>query len=84
MRQAADGSCTGAPVDLTSASDYTIAENDFMAAGGDGYPVFTSRATTPDIMDQVLADYMQANSPVSPRSRGASCAPPAAPLPARW
>ena len=38
VRQAADGSCTGAAVDLTAASTYTIAENDFMATGGDGYP----------------------------------------------
>ena len=41
VRQAADGSCTGAPVDLTAASTYSIAENDFMVAGGDGYPVFS-------------------------------------------
>ena len=38
VRQAADGSCTGAPVDLTAASTYAIAENDFMANGGDEYP----------------------------------------------
>jgi hypothetical protein len=37
-----------------------------MAAGGDGYPVLTSRATTQDIMDQVAADYIQAHSPISP------------------
>ena len=70
VRQAADGSCTGAPVDLTAASTYTIAENDFMASGGDGYPVFTSRATTRDIMDQVLADYVTAQSPLSPAIQG--------------
>ena len=40
VRQAVDGSCTGAAVDLTTASTYKIAENDFMACGGDGYPVF--------------------------------------------
>src|SRR5262249_10299427 len=54
--QAADGSCTGAPIDLSAAGGpYIIAENDFMASGGDGYPVFSSRITTLDIMDQVLA-----------------------------
>ena len=70
IRQAADGSCTGAPVDLTAASTYTIAENDFMASGGDGYPNFASRMVTRDIMDQVLADYVAANSPISPSIQG--------------
>jgi 2',3'-cyclic-nucleotide 2'-phosphodiesterase (5'-nucleotidase family) len=60
------GNCTATPVGLTSASSYKIAENDFMAAGGDGYPVFTPRATTQDIMEQVSADYITANSPVNP------------------
>jgi len=70
VRQAADGSCTGAAIDLTSASSYKIAENDFMAAGGDGYPLFTSRATTQDIMDQVLADYITAKGTLSPAIQG--------------
>ncbi|HEX8865015.1 MAG TPA: 5'-nucleotidase C-terminal domain-containing protein, partial [Lentzea sp.] len=66
VRQAADGSCTGTPVDLTAAATYSLAENDFMANGGDGYPNFSSRTTTREIMDQVLADHVAANSPVSP------------------
>ncbi len=70
VRQAPDGSCTGAPVDLTAASTYKIAENDFMASGGDGYPVFTSRATSQDIMDQVLADYITAQGTISPAIQG--------------
>ena len=70
VRQAADGSCTGAAVDLTAASTYTIAENDFMATGGDGYPVLYSRGTTQNIMDQVVADYITANSPLSPALQG--------------
>jgi 2',3'-cyclic-nucleotide 2'-phosphodiesterase (5'-nucleotidase family) len=70
VRQAADGSCTGAAVDLTAASTYTLAENDFMSEGGDGYPVFTSRVTTRDVMDQVLADHMTASSPLSPAIQG--------------
>jgi 2',3'-cyclic-nucleotide 2'-phosphodiesterase (5'-nucleotidase family) len=72
VRQAADGSCTGAAVDLTAASSYKIAENDFMASGGDGYPVFTPRVTTLDIMDQVLADHVAANNPLSPAIQGRS------------
>ena len=34
------------PIDLTAARPYMIAENDFMAAGGDGYPNFFARAAT--------------------------------------
>ena len=70
VRQAADGSCTGAAVDLTAASTYTLAENDFMANGGDGYPNFASRMVTRDVMDEVLADYVTANSPLSPAIQG--------------
>lgn len=61
-----DGTCSATPVDLTAASTYKIAENDFMSAGGDGYPFFSPRVTTQDIMDQVLADYITASSPVAP------------------
>jgi 2',3'-cyclic-nucleotide 2'-phosphodiesterase (5'-nucleotidase family) len=61
-----DGTCSATPVDLTSGTTYKIAENDFMASGGDGYPFLTPRVTTQDIMDQVLADYIAASSPISP------------------
>ncbi len=70
VRQAADGTCTGPAVDLGAGSSYTIAENDFMATGGDGYPIFSSRATTRDIMDQVVADHVTAQSPISPAIQG--------------
>jgi len=70
VRQAADGTCTGAPIDLTAASTYMIAENDFMSTGGDGYPVVVSRVTTQDIMDQTLADYVTANTPLTPAIQG--------------
>lgn len=62
----ASGNCTATPVDLTAASSYKIVENDFMATGGDGYPDFASRMTTQDIMEQVVADYITANSPLTP------------------
>jgi 2',3'-cyclic-nucleotide 2'-phosphodiesterase (5'-nucleotidase family) len=66
-RQAADGSCTGAAIDLTAAGGpYRVLMNDFMASGGDGYPNVYPRVTSLDIMDQVVADYVTANSPVSP------------------
>jgi 2',3'-cyclic-nucleotide 2'-phosphodiesterase (5'-nucleotidase family) len=70
VRQAADGTCTGPAVDLGAGSSYTIAENDFMATGGDGYPNFSSRAITRDVMDQVVADYVTAQSPISPAIQG--------------
>jgi 2',3'-cyclic-nucleotide 2'-phosphodiesterase (5'-nucleotidase family)/predicted AlkP superfamily phosphohydrolase/phosphomutase len=72
VRQAADGSCSGAAVDLTAGSTYKIAENDFMTSGGDGYPNFSSRATTQDFLDQVTADYIAANTPISPTIQGRS------------
>ncbi len=66
VRQAANGLCTGAVVDLTSASHYTIVENDFMASGGDGYPNVYARGTTQNLMDDVLAGYITANTPIIP------------------
>jgi 2',3'-cyclic-nucleotide 2'-phosphodiesterase (5'-nucleotidase family)/predicted AlkP superfamily phosphohydrolase/phosphomutase len=60
VRQAADGSCTGAAVDLTAGATYSFATNDFTAGGGDGYQDFRSRMTTQDILDQDLADYIAA------------------------
>jgi 2',3'-cyclic-nucleotide 2'-phosphodiesterase (5'-nucleotidase family) len=70
VRQATDGSCTGAPVDLTAASTYQIAMNDFMVGGGDNYPNFAARATSRDIMEQDLADYIQAQGTISPTIQG--------------
>ena len=70
VRQAADGTCTGAAVDLTAASMYTIAKNDFMATGGDGYPNVRRAGRTREIMDQVVADYITANTPLSPGDPG--------------
>jgi 2',3'-cyclic-nucleotide 2'-phosphodiesterase (5'-nucleotidase family) len=88
-RQAADGACTGAPIDLTaSGGPYSILENDFMANGGDGYPVFAPRMSTLDIMDQVLADYVATKSPLAPTIQGriqctdsTPAAAPACPVP---
>ncbi|HEY5903166.1 MAG TPA: alkaline phosphatase family protein [Anaerolineales bacterium] len=70
VRQMPDGTCTGAPIDLTAGSTYKIAENDFMSSGGDGYPNFFSRATTQNIMAQTVEDYITANSPISPSIQG--------------
>lgn len=70
VRQAADGSCTGAAIDLSSGATYDIAINDFMAMGGDGYPNFTGRYSTRDIEVKVVADYIGARSPISPAIQG--------------
>jgi 2',3'-cyclic-nucleotide 2'-phosphodiesterase (5'-nucleotidase family) len=71
VRQAADGSCTGAAIALTSGSSYTLATNDFTASGGDGYQDFKSRITTQDILDQDLADYLTAQpGAISPAIQG--------------
>jgi 2',3'-cyclic-nucleotide 2'-phosphodiesterase (5'-nucleotidase family) len=70
VRQAADGSCTGAAVGLTAASSYKIVENDFMASGGDGYPNVYARGTTQGIMDVDVSDYITAHSPLSPALQG--------------
>jgi len=70
VRQAEDGSCSGPPVDLTSASTYSLAINDFMASGGDGYPNVFSRIVTRNVMDQDVEAYITANSPISPSIQG--------------
>jgi 2',3'-cyclic-nucleotide 2'-phosphodiesterase (5'-nucleotidase family) len=72
VRQAADGSCTGAPIDLTAGSTYFFGTNDFTASGGDGYQDFKARMTTQDILDQDLADYIgaQPGGLISPSIQG--------------
>jgi 2',3'-cyclic-nucleotide 2'-phosphodiesterase (5'-nucleotidase family)/predicted AlkP superfamily phosphohydrolase/phosphomutase len=64
----ANGTCSATPVSLTAGDSYKIAINDFMASGGDGYPKVNAKVgyATQDIMDQVLADYVTAKSPLSP------------------
>jgi 2',3'-cyclic-nucleotide 2'-phosphodiesterase (5'-nucleotidase family) len=66
VRANADGTCTATPVDLSPTAMYHVAINDFMAAGGDGYPNVASRAHSQDLMDQVVADYITANTPLNP------------------
>ena len=61
-----DGSCTATPVALTDTATYLIAQNDFMANGGDGYANVIGRSASQAIMAQVLEDYVAANTPISP------------------
>ncbi len=70
VRQAADGTCTGPALDLTSAGAYTLTTNDFVAKAGDGYPDIYAKATTRNIMDEDLATYVTANSPLNPSIQG--------------
>ena len=66
VRADASGNCTATTIDLSSGSTYKIVENDFMANGGEGYTVFSSRMTTQNFMYADVADYVAANSPLSP------------------
>lgn len=61
-----DGTTVGPALDLTSAGTYTIAINDFMAAGGDGYPNVADRAATRNPMLDDVISYIGSNSPISP------------------
>ena len=70
VRQALDGSCTGAAIDMSSGASYTLATNDFVAAGGDGYPNVSSRIVTRDFLAQDVADFVGANTPISPAIQG--------------
>jgi hypothetical protein len=70
VRQASGGACTGPAVDLTASATFTLAQNDFMAGGGDGYPDVSSRATVRALMDDVVADWIVASTPISPAIQG--------------
>jgi 5'-nucleotidase len=61
----------GTPVDLTASASYTIAMNDFMAAGGDGYPALGDRVySLQDPLEVAVERYLGANSPVNPQIEG--------------
>ena len=70
VRANPDGSCSTTPVGLASSDSYTLAINDFMASGGDGYPNVASRAATRELMDEVVAAWVAAHTPISPQVQG--------------
>ena len=72
VRADANGSCTITAIDLSAAATYTLANNDFMAKGGDGYPNLYDRAATRDLMDQTLANYLtsKGSTPIAPTIQG--------------
>ncbi len=53
---------------------YTVASNDFMRQGGDGYVTFQENAINPydygKPLDQVLSEYLAANTPISAPTEG--------------
>jgi 2',3'-cyclic-nucleotide 2'-phosphodiesterase (5'-nucleotidase family) len=69
VRQASDGSCTGAAV--ASETTYSLATNDFTASAGDGYPNFLGRFSSLGItLDTDVADYIATHSPINPAIQG--------------
>lgn len=51
---------------------YTVATNDFMKAGGDGYSMFADAPIASEAggLEEVLMEYMEANAPVAPETEG--------------
>ena len=53
---------------------YTLASNNYMRAGGDGYKIFADAATNAydfgPTLDEVLADYLAAHRPYKPYTDG--------------
>ncbi len=70
ITQAPDGTCSGAAVDLTAGTTYSVALNDFMASGGDGYPVTIDRAQSRDFMDAVVSTYISNAGSINPMLEG--------------
>jgi 2',3'-cyclic-nucleotide 2'-phosphodiesterase (5'-nucleotidase family) len=70
VRQAADGSCTGEAVDVSAAAVYTLAANDFIMTGGDGYANLGHRMTSREMMDQVVSDWVAARGTIAPAIEG--------------
>ena len=68
--QAEDGSCTADAVDLTAGTTYSVALNDFMSSGGDGYPVTIDKADSRDFMDAVVSAYITDAGTISPSIQG--------------
>ncbi len=61
-------------VPLDPVKVYTLASNNYMRAGGDGYRIFATAATNAydygPTLDQVVADYLAANRPYKPFTDG--------------
>jgi len=55
-----------AGVEVDTAATYTLATNDYLVAGGDGYTMFTGKKVVAEFgaMDEVLTDFINANGTV--------------------
>jgi 2',3'-cyclic-nucleotide 2'-phosphodiesterase (5'-nucleotidase family) len=62
VRQATDGTCSGDAIDFSEDATYTLTTNDFTASGGDGYPNLFSRASSRDVLANVLVDAISETS----------------------
>ena len=61
----------GTPVDLSASASYTIALNDFMAVGGDSYPVLGDAVySLQDPLEIAVERYIEGNSPLRPEIEG--------------
>ncbi|QBI20196.1 hypothetical protein ER308_11885 [Egibacter rhizosphaerae] len=61
----------GTPVDLSADATYQVATNDFMVAGGDGYPVLTDDVySLQNPLELDVERYVRENSPVAPEVEG--------------
>lgn len=60
------GTCAGPELDLSDAATYTLATNDYVAAGGDGYPVFSGRATSREPLEDVVATWISDRGTITP------------------
>lgn len=70
VRQAAGGGCTGPSLDLSPTASYSITINEFIAAGGDGYPGPRNTDVLRERLDSLLARYIAAESPLTPALQG--------------
>jgi 2',3'-cyclic-nucleotide 2'-phosphodiesterase (5'-nucleotidase family) len=68
-----DGTTQGAEIDLTGTdiTEFTVAMNDFMSVGGDGYPNFSTFdppriESAGHLMVDDFVDYIEANTPITP------------------
>ena len=60
-------------VPIDPAKTYLVATNNFVRRGGDGYKLFASAQNAYDFgpsLEQVVADYMAANRPYTPKLEG--------------
>jgi hypothetical protein len=72
VRQGVDGACTANAIDLSAAATYSITTSEFTAGGGDGYPDFIAagRGQVEGNQRTDLADWVAANTPISPTIDG--------------